>query len=154
MPPMDRPANPTEMLHLTGGEALPARRREHLLGLLRTRAALEPTSLQAHFHYIAVTHAPLDDAALAVLHELLDIAPAPVPQRWLSLMVTPRAGTISPWSSKATDIAHNCGLQQVLRLERAICFALEGVPPNAENLRRAAPLLHRSTGHVRHRQCR
>ncbi len=36
--------------------------------------------------------------------------------------MTPRAGTISPWSSKATDIAHNCGLKQVMRLERGIAY--------------------------------
>jgi len=30
----------------------------------------------------------------------------------------PRLGTISPWASKATDIARNCGLERVLRIER------------------------------------
>lgn len=38
------------------------------------------------------------------------------------ILVTPRPGTISPWSSKATDIAHNCGLDDVLRLERGIAY--------------------------------
>lgn len=38
--------------------------------------------------------------------------------------VVPRAGTISPWSSKATDIAHACGLTQVRRLERGIQYAV------------------------------
>ena len=37
-------------------------------------------------------------------------------------LVVPRAGTISPWSSKATDIAHNCGLEQVSRLERGVAW--------------------------------
>src|SRR5690606_35472848 len=37
----------------------------------------------------------------------------------------PRPGTISPWSSKATDIAHICGLQQVKRIERVIVYRLE-----------------------------
>ena len=39
--------------------------------------------------------------------------------------MTPRAGTISPWSSKATDIAHNCGLQKIARLERGVAYYIE-----------------------------
>lgn len=38
------------------------------------------------------------------------------------LIVTPRVGTISSWSSKATDIAHNCGLSKVNRVERGIAY--------------------------------
>ena len=38
------------------------------------------------------------------------------------LIVTPRVGTISSWSSKATDIAHNCGLSKVNRIERGIAY--------------------------------
>lgn len=38
----------------------------------------------------------------------------------------PRPGTISPWSSKATDIAHNCGLVSVHRIERGIAYYIEG----------------------------
>lgn len=40
-------------------------------------------------------------------------------------IVIPRFGTISPWSSKATDIAHNCGLQKVVRLERGIQYSFK-----------------------------
>lgn len=39
-------------------------------------------------------------------------------------LVVPRPGTLSPWSSKATDIAHNCGLQCVRRLERGVAYEL------------------------------
>jgi len=39
-----------------------------------------------------------------------------------SIIVTPRQGTISPWSSKATDIVHLCGLKQIKRLERGINY--------------------------------
>ena len=38
------------------------------------------------------------------------------------ILVVPRPGTISPWSSKATDIAHNCGLAQVVRVERGTAY--------------------------------
>jgi phosphoribosylformylglycinamidine synthase len=41
------------------------------------------------------------------------------------LRVVPRLGTISPWASKATDIAHNCGLANVRRIERGIRYAVK-----------------------------
>ncbi|WP_085247067.1 phosphoribosylformylglycinamidine synthase [Gilliamella mensalis] len=44
-------------------------------------------------------------------------------------LVTPRAGTISPWSSKATDIAHNCGLSQIRRIERGIAYYVQVSSP-------------------------
>ena len=43
------------------------------------------------------------------------------------LIVVPRLGTISPWSSKATDIAHNCGFTAVERIERGICYVIHGL---------------------------
>jgi phosphoribosylformylglycinamidine synthase len=42
------------------------------------------------------------------------------------LLVTPRLGTISPWSSKATDIACNCGFAAVQRIERGTAFHVAG----------------------------
>ena len=52
-----------------------------------------------------------------------DVAPAP-PGGDPQLLVTPRPGTISPWSSKATDIAHVCGLDAVRRIERGTLYTL------------------------------
>ena len=49
-------------------------------------------------------------------------------------IVVPRPGTISPWSSKATDIAHNCGLDEIERLERGIAWYLR-LPANCRGLR-------------------
>ena len=43
------------------------------------------------------------------------------------LLVVPRPGTISPWSSKATDIARNCGLDAVVRIERGVVFRIAAV---------------------------
>src|SRR5690606_7759111 len=51
-----------------------------------------------------------------------------------------RPGTISPWSSKATDIAHNCGLAKVRRLERGIAYTLVSGKP--VDRRAVAALLH------------
>src|SRR5690606_24740892 len=59
------------------------------------------------------------------------------------ILVTPRPGTISPWSSKATDIARNCGLNQVKRLERGIAYYVEATAPlSAQQLQQVAALLH------------
>lgn len=55
-------------------------------------------------------------------------------------LVVPRVGTISPWSSKATDIAWNCGLSGIERIERGIAFRIEGVP--AAQRESVAALLH------------
>ena len=57
------------------------------------------------------------------------------------LFVAPRAGTISPWSSKATDIARRCGFDAVRRIERAVAYEVSGI--GAIEARAAvAPLLH------------
>jgi phosphoribosylformylglycinamidine synthase len=56
------------------------------------------------------------------------------------LLVTPRAGTISPWSSKATDIARNAGLDKVIRIERAVAYQLKS--SNDIDTEQLSTLLH------------
>ncbi len=59
--------------------------------------------------------------------------------------VTPRKGTISPWSSKATDIFHNCGLTEVLRVERGVYYRVlgaDGCALTVEEVSAAADVLH------------
>ncbi|UMP84391.1 hypothetical protein MJ563_20550 [Klebsiella pneumoniae] len=56
--------------------------------------------------------------------------------------MTPRPGTISPWSSKATDIAHNCGLAQVVRLERGVAYYVEAQPSRPKRRAVVAAELH------------
>jgi phosphoribosylformylglycinamidine synthase len=53
------------------------------------------------------------------------------------VVVVPRLGTISPWSSKATDIARICGLEAVLRVERGIVYDVDGVLDEDQALRAA-----------------
>ena len=53
-------------------------------------------------------------------------------------LVTPRPGTISPWSSKATNIAHNCGLTKIKRIERGIAYDISTKQQEATVL----PLIH------------
>ncbi len=111
------------MLTLRGAPAL----SEFRLNKLRARLAAaldEPVVVSAEFMHFVETEAVLDDTQLRVLRHLLDYGPAhgETPQDGQSFLVVPRPGTISPWSSKATDIAHNCGLSGVSRIERGIAY--------------------------------
>lgn len=61
------------------------------------------------------------------------------------ILVTPRPGTISPWSSKATDILNNCGMNNILRVERGIgwrIFASDGLNIGDTDIDLIKPLLH------------
>jgi len=57
------------------------------------------------------------------------------------VVVAPRFGTISPWSSKATNIAQNCGFEGVNRIERAVVYVIEGLHQST-HAAQAAALLH------------
>ena len=71
---------------------------------------------------------PLTESEEQTLRRLLGDEPMPEPAGQ-SLLAIPRIGTISPWSSKATDIVHSCGLEVVRRVERMIRFSLVAPPP-------------------------
>jgi len=123
-------------------------------GLLARIQAVEPAAAQVqarHVHFVH-TRGQLDEHQRARLAALLDYGEPAVAgdgeatQQWL---VVPRLGTISPWASKATDIAHNCGLDRVLRIERGSRYSLQlkgrlfgrrGLADEAA--RRIAALLH------------
>src|SRR6185295_11947983 len=68
-------------------------------------------------------------AQLDRLRELLTYGPAARGERIEDdlLLVVPRLGTISPWASKATDIARHCGLETVERIERGTAYRFESV---------------------------
>jgi phosphoribosylformylglycinamidine synthase len=94
--------------------------------LARLRKSLGAELVAEHWYFIE-TAGVLSDAEQARLRELLGIPAqlAPAPAGSL-LLVTPRLGTISPWASKATDIAHNCGFAGVKRIERGIAYYTRG----------------------------
>ncbi|MEY8703174.1 phosphoribosylformylglycinamidine synthase, partial [Francisella philomiragia] len=58
-----------------------------------------------------------------------------------TFITAPRVGTISPWSSKATDIIRNTGINAVKRVERAVLFGIEGQVSDSE-LRAIENLVH------------
>ncbi|MEZ5460062.1 MAG: hypothetical protein R3E65_12445 [Steroidobacteraceae bacterium] len=104
----------------------------------------------ARFHHFGELSRPLSDDEHARLVALLtygprEAAPAAAHDRagGLVRIVVPRPGTISPWASKATDIAHVCGLDAVRRIERGVVFRIAcDTAPDAALLRRIDALLH------------
>jgi phosphoribosylformylglycinamidine synthase len=133
------------MLEIPGAPALSAFRITKLLDRLTT---IEPTvrALAARFVHFADLERPLTAAESAVLRQLLTYGPR-LPEdsgggAGERLLIVPRAGTISPWSSKATDIVHVCGLESVRRVERGIEYTLRaGQPLGAARLTQLAPAL-------------
>jgi len=140
--PARTPSQPERMQILRGGPALSALRRQQYLRRIREAApAVAAVRVEfAHLVEIARALAPDEHARLAAL---LEAAGAEPPQP--AFIVGPRAGTISPWSSKATEIAGNCGLAAVARIERVTAWYLEtsaGAPADAALAAAVAPLAH------------
>ena len=81
----------------------------------------------AYIHLVDCESDDLDAQALEVLQNLLSYGPAMQAHsvEGQQFCVVPRPGTISPWASKATDIAHNCGLSSIRRIERGIVYHLD-----------------------------
>ncbi len=109
-----------------GGSALSDFRARQLLPKL---AAIDPRieGISARFVHLVVTDAALDAAARERFGALLTYGEpfeAPAAKAAASVVVTPRLGTVSPWASKATDIAHNCGLA-LRRVERVTQYHLK-----------------------------
>ena len=115
------------MLKLSAAPALSAFRREKLLDKLQ---AIDPkvSSVYGEFVHFAELNAPLSDQEQSVLERILRYGPKAEKESVTGdmLLVVPRFGTISPWSSKATDIAINCGLSNIQRIERGVVYWVEG----------------------------
>lgn len=113
------------MLVLRGAPALSDFRVTQLLSLFSAQKLPVSGVYAQYTHFVSVL-SDLSESQQGVLSKLLTYGPnipAHEPQGNL-ILVVPRPGTISPWSSKATDIAHNCGLQNVKRIERGCAFYL------------------------------
>ncbi len=139
------------MLQLRGATALsPFRVNKLLAGARREVARLAAISSE-YIHFVDL-ECVLDARGREVLEQLLRYGPndaqasdAGAGEDGQSLLVVPRLGTISPWSSKATDIAHNCGLAEVRRIERGVLYrftSADGRPLDEHELARLRPLIH------------
>ncbi len=134
------------MLRLRGGPALSSFRIEKLCAKLRQQG-VEVADVYAEFVHFVNTERTLNPRQRDILDRILQHGPRPGRQPrepGTLIVVVPRLGTISPWSSKATDIAHNCGLKDVSRIERGVAYHLHGVNGRLQGdaLKRSLPLLY------------
>ena len=126
------------ILQLRGPRALSEFRLAKLLAALQ-KADPGVRAVAAEYRHFVESEAALDAGGRALLERLLDYGTAAgVEGRGEPFLVVPRLGTLSPWSSKATDIARNCGLKAVRRIERGTLFHVEGARERAV----VAALLH------------
>ncbi|MFW3613618.1 phosphoribosylformylglycinamidine synthase [Billgrantia antri] len=140
------------MLELRGAPALSAFRHDKLLAALRARVP-EVESLHAAYVHFVDHDGEFSGEERSLLEQLLDYGVRSESSDTRSvkdsegqlLLVVPRIGTQSPWSSKATDIAHNCGLGGVRRIERGIAYRVALKAPMSE----AAFMAIRETLHDR-----
>ena len=129
---------------LTGPSALSTFRAARLLAAVQT-VDKSADSLSGRFVHFIHTDRPLDESERARLEALLDYGDsAKAAAKGAAFLVVPRLGTISPWSSKATDIAHNTGLTAVQRIERGTLYTigLGRRTLSADATARMAALLH------------
>ncbi|MCD0416654.1 phosphoribosylformylglycinamidine synthase [Rubrivivax sp. JA1024] len=138
-----------QLLHYEGGNALSPFRSRSLLTRLQSACPRISAVAARHVHWAAFDAEP-DAATRERLAALLAVGdPYDGPSEGELVVVMPRLGTVSPWASKATDIAHNCGLA-VHRVERVTEYRLTvkggffgGAKPLADEERAAvAAVLH------------
>ena len=132
------------MLRLRGGSALSKFRLEKLTSIIQTELPQVSHIYAEYWHFCALVR-ELQPSELAVLKQLLIYGSAqqaiePVGEL---LLVLPRPGTISPWSTKATDISHHCGLQSVERIERGIAYYIQATEKfSVETKQQLQALIH------------
>lgn len=147
------------IVSLSGSPALTLVRRAKLL--IDMRVVVPKTEqVYAHYWHFAALTDELKGKEQSVLSRLLTYGPKPdaeLPRGFDAesvgpnatsgtyLLVVPRLGTISPWSSKATDIVRRCGLTKVTRLERGLLWFIakrDDVPLSAVEREALVPLIH------------
>ena len=110
------------MLSINGASALSNFRQQKVLKALQA-ACPEVRDVAARYVHFVDLESALEPGEHAVLEKLLEYGPK-LALRSLAdaneFLSIPRLGTITPWSTKATDIARHCALDKVLRIERGI----------------------------------
>ena len=140
---------PKHLARFEGGNALPGFRAAALLARLQGQVARVDAVAARYVHWVW-SDSPLTQADIDRLAALLRYGDRAHPSEGVdTIVVAPRLGTISPWASKATDIARNCGLV-VHRIERVTEYSLaprkpligRGAPLDADERHAVAALLH------------
>ena len=129
----------SEFTCLLGEPALSDFRRRKLSGRIAAAVGAE-AEIDARFVYLSELSNDLGATEEAALQDLLHGTRVADLEAGNLLLIVPRLGTQSPWSSKATDIARRCGLATVARIERGVACWLRGLPE--DRLETAAALLH------------
>src|SRR5450432_195730 len=131
-------------MEIVGGPALvPTRLQKRLAAVRRTNPGVR--ALSGSYLHFADVDGTLTPDETRLLEQLLRYGPISTVESvgretvasGRRLFVVPRLGTISPWSSKATDIAHTCGLLRVRRIERGISYTIGGEVADEKALARA-----------------
>ncbi len=113
-----------------GSSALTPFRQQRLLANIQAIAPQITHLIGRNTHFVELNHnvTTLSTSQIEQVKQLLDydqVLPVTTDETGAELfLVLPRFGTISPWSSKATDIFHNTGLTQVKRVERGVAYYL------------------------------
>ncbi|GAB3628724.1 phosphoribosylformylglycinamidine synthase [Pandoraea terrae] len=114
----------TQIACFAGALALSEFRQQRLLQTLQAIDASIVRIDARYVHFVASAEALSREDTDRVAGLLTYGEPAREDAEGDTLLVIPRLGTISPWASKATDIAHNCGIENVRRIERAVEFTI------------------------------
>ena len=135
-----------DVLTLCGRNALSEFRLKKLSQAIRSSKTLSAiTAISARYWHFVAVRSPLQPTQRKVLERLLTYGPATTDDvdGGELLLVVPRLGTISPWASKATDIARSCGLETVERIERGVAYTVRsGSPINKARQTALLPLIH------------
>ncbi len=130
--------------HLRGRSALTPFRAQRLHDTL-SRELSGFAAITAEYRYFVELRDPFTDDQQRLLAELLDARPACADLTGsddYGFLVVPRPGTISPWSSKASDILHNCGLHGISRVERGVQWWVQMTAADARLQAVVAPRIH------------
>jgi phosphoribosylformylglycinamidine synthase len=128
-----------------GTPALSAFRLEKLRAALNDAAPGVTIADTRHWYFSALKSKTLSKLQEKLLDKVLGKAAGEPANAFLRILVVPRLGTISPWSTKATDIAQHCGLSEVTRIERGVVYYLStssGKPLSKAERAAVLPLLH------------
>ncbi|MGQ0525041.1 MAG: phosphoribosylformylglycinamidine synthase [Betaproteobacteria bacterium] len=131
----------SQLIRLRGRSALSVFRRNKLLQ--NVSSCIPDVRLEAEYwHFVMLSGEP-SPSERERLERILTYGPRtdPVLSEGTPLLVVPRIGTISPWSSKATDIARHCGLDRVERIERGVAYWFGATLTSAQKAA-LAPWIH------------
>ncbi|MBQ9683064.1 MAG: phosphoribosylformylglycinamidine synthase [Neisseriaceae bacterium] len=126
-------------LFFCGSNALSDFRIEKLLSQAVLQGLGQPQKITTKFWYIIDIKEDLSNDDILRLGNLLDARPVDNPVLSHGFVISPRIGTVSPWCSKAVDIAHHCGVSAVHRIERLTAVEFD---ENYQQIQEFATIMH------------